>query len=100
LAVVEVHAGEVETQRGIAGGGPGGVTGQNIDFARLQCGKALDGVQGDIVNGVGIAQYGSGDGTTYVNIETLPFAAIVRRGKTWQAITNATLYGTARARFF
>ncbi|WP_438875180.1 hypothetical protein, partial [Bacillus cereus group sp. Bce032] len=62
--------------------------------------EALNGVQGNVVNGVRIAQYGGGHGTAYVNIETLPFAAIVRRGKTWQAITNATLYGTARARFF
>src|SRR5690554_1620793 len=36
-AVVERHPGEIDPQRGIAGGGPGGIARQQIHLARLQC---------------------------------------------------------------
>ena len=89
LAVIVVHGDEIELEVGIARIGPGGVAGQQIDFARLQRRKAGLAGQGNELHLGRIAQDRSGDGAAQIDIKAGPVARRVRGAKTRQAGVRA-----------
>ena len=76
LAVVVVHADEVEAEAGVARDGPGGVARQDVHFARLQRGEALLRGERRVAHLVGVAEHRGGDRAAQVDVDaarTTPF---------------------------
>jgi hypothetical protein len=88
LAVVEVHAGEHQTERGVARQRPGGVAREHVDLARLQCGEALLGRQRHVARLVGVTQHGSGHRSAHVHIQPAVAPLAVCSRKTRQACAD------------
>src|SRR6195952_4501239 len=82
---------EHQTHARVAGAGPGGVTRQDVDLARLQRGETLFGVQLAEFDFLGVAEHGSRYSATEVGVDTLDGAAFVRHRETWQTVTHAAL---------
>ena len=77
LAVVVVDAGEVEAERGVARQRPGRGAGEQVDLARLQGGEALLRRGRHVLDLVGVAEDGGGDGAAGVDVEPRPLALAV-----------------------
>ncbi|ENN86993.1 hypothetical protein RHSP_13702 [Rhizobium freirei PRF 81] len=92
LAVIIGDRTELEAERGVAIDRPSGVTGKHIDFAGLQCSKAVLGAQRGVFHFGRIAEYGGGYGAAKVDVETGPVAGGVRLRKAEKACIDAALY--------
>jgi hypothetical protein len=77
LAVIEIDAGILQAEPGIALERDGGVAHQHVDLARLQSKKALLGGERHVLGLGRIAQHGGGDGVAEVDVEARPFALAV-----------------------
>ena len=77
LAVIVVDAGEVEAERGVARQRAGRGARQEIDLARLQRGEALLRRRRHVLDLLGVAEDGRGDGAADVDIEADPLALAV-----------------------
>ena len=89
LAVIEHDRAEIESQRRVAQQGPGRVVRQDVDFARLQCRKALLRGQRHIFDLVGIAEHGGRDRAADIDVEPGVFPLIVRLRKSRNAGRHA-----------
>ena len=96
LTVVVVDADEIELQVDVAAEGPGGVPGQHVDLARGERGEA--GLAGgrDEFDCRRVAENGGGDGAADGDVEALPVAVGVGRGKADQTGGHATVQRATR----
>jgi hypothetical protein len=97
LAIVVIHADEVEAEARVARDGPGGVARQDVDFAGLQRGEALLRGEGRVAHLVRVAEDGGGDRAAQVDIEALPYALRVGLRKACKAGVHAALDEAFRA---
>ena len=90
LSVVVVDAGEFAVGD-VAAHGPGGVAGEDVDFAGLEGGEALFGGKRCDLEFGGVAEDGGGDGAAQVHIQPGPVAGVVEHGKAGQSLADAAL---------
>ena len=92
LAVVVVHAGEIEAEAGVARQRPGGVARQDVDLARLQRGEALLRGERREAHLRRVAEHGGRDGAADVDVEPLPLALRIGLREAGQAGVDAALH--------
>jgi len=91
LTVVIIYAGKVQTERGVAGEGPGGVAGKYVDLARLQRRETLLGSKGGKLDFLGIPKHRGGHSPAGIDVQARPVALVVRAGETRQTRGHTTL---------
>jgi hypothetical protein len=90
LAVIEIDAGILQAEPGIALQRDGRVAHQHVDLAGLQRQEALLGGERHVLGLGRIAQHGGGDGIAQVDVEAGPLALAVGQRETAQADIDAT----------
>jgi hypothetical protein len=92
LAVVEIDAGDVEAERGVAQQGLRGVAGDDIDLARLQRHEALLRRGRRVLGLFSIAEHRHGDRPAEIDVEPRPLALAVGEGEAGQAGVHGALH--------
>ncbi|MNN39058.1 hypothetical protein D3C81_1530820 [compost metagenome] len=92
--VVSDEAREFQAHARVTGAGHGGVARQNVDFAGLQRGEALLGVQLAELDLGRVAEDSRRYCTAVVSIDTDDLAGGIRNREAWQTIADATLHET------
>ena len=94
LAIVEIDAGDVEAERGVAQQGLRGVARDDIDLARLQGDETLLRGGRRVLGLLRIAEQGGGNGAAEIDVEPRPLALAVGEGEAGEARVDRALHET------
>ena len=90
LTVVIVDAREVEAVRGVARQRPGGVAGEQVDFAGLQRGQSRLRAQRHVLDLLVVTQHRGGDRPADIHVDAAPDPLVVRSAEAVEAGVYAT----------